>query len=378
MDIKQVFSEMTQKLAKLNQHYMKGEIPASDFEEGIHAFHEKSDEILENWMLFEDHLASFTSKSLIAPSFLATEWKKAKALYDLLMFDQAIAPLEQIVQEESDFEQARLYLAHAYLACKQLDKAKYHLQFLLKTSQITDVKHLSAHALGCIEGAQQAYEPAEAYFQKISVDQVRSEWKPIIMYNHAQTLYHMGKNQESIAKLKFYYECVPDDWKGPFMLGKIHHEMGEEAEGFVYWFEALQRQDNTLLLKEMAQQFEQKTHYKMAIHCYKRIMSMEAHCLDIHVWFGLAWNYGMAGYRDKSKAVYIKALSLFPKNLELQISYVWMLLLWQEHKQATQAMLFLQEHYPDQPLIEGLHFLQSGQYQQAYEFLEEATLTVVK
>lgn len=387
MEMKEAFTHIKQKLHGLAEQYAQNKLQFSEFEKELRSIQKESEMILEEWIELEDllaHYKQFGTQTVYdeggpdlhsSPSLTNEEqiqqWKRAKALYDLQMFPEAIRRLESLLSEVPDFEPARLYLGQAYLAHSQTDKAKYHLQFLAETSRRPEFTQLAVHALACIEGTLKNYAQADHYFQKLRVDELREEWQPIVLYNHAQTLYQLKHFDLCQQKFSAYHQLVPDDWKGLFMLGMVHHQLGDEETGFAFWFEALQHQENPDLLLAMARQFEQKTYFQMAAHCYERFMKVNTRTMKQQAWFGLAWNYGLAGDKEKSRRTFLKALTLFPQDTDLQMAYVWMLLLWNEKEKAGQAIDLLAQRHGNHPLIQGLKHLQNEDYERTYAVLEQ-------
>lgn len=371
MHIKVIFSEMNQKLEQLSKLLMKKEgILDQDIENELEMLTEQSSEIAEEWLKFEEKLGDL----LVQQKFQTNkneseEWKKGKALYDLFMFDKAIPYIEKVVNEHPEFETARLYLAHAYLEVKQYEKARYCLQFLIETTEKENILNLSFHTLGCMEGILKDHLKAIHYFKKIDINKIKKEWKPTYVFNYALSLFQEKKYEACLEKLIEYYQLESKDWQGPYMLGKVYLALGDEEAGIAFWFEALQLQENIKLLKEMAKHFEQKTYYQMAAQCYQRVLKEKSFSMDKEAWFGLAWNYGLAHQMQKSEEKYLKALSLFPNDMELQISYAWMLLLWNKKPKAQKMISGLAYKYPEDLLVQGLPFLYEGKYKQALQIL---------
>jgi tetratricopeptide (TPR) repeat protein len=411
MDIKQLFSEMNQKLDILNQGLNAKELSKDAADMVLENLKAQSEEIVEEWLKFEEKLGKFlrreieqekTKASLITggeyetlykklihlnegevdgnPSTkdfedgeeISLEWQKGKALYDLLMFEKAAPFIEAVTKKRPEFEPAKLYLAHSYLAIKEWEKARYYLQFLIETTENQDILHLSLHAFACIEGLNKNYAKSAHFFEKIETEKVREEWKSIFIYNYAQTLFHLERLEESLDIWIKYYELKPDDWQGPYMIGKVYLQKGDEEAGLAFWFESLQLQENNELLKEMAKHFEARTFYQMAAQCYERLLREKRLAEDEEVWFGLAWNYGLSQDIEKSEATFLKALSLFPNHVELQISYTWMLLLWNKQEKAQSNLSFLSTTYGEHPLVRGLSYLYEGKYGDAMDVLADS------
>ncbi len=416
MDIKEIFAKMNQKLEKMNIQVEQPFYNENDIHKEVEVLKNQSETIVDEWLKFEEKLGFFLKKtkekktnSSSVPDFSQEHyeasykkllqldhegdpntqlgnssttttnepqsewWRKGKALYDLNMYDQSVQFLQKVLEEEPEFEPACFYVAHSYLELNQYDKARYYWQFLADTSDNQRMKLLALHALACLEATLEKYERALVFFRKINLKDVDSLWKPTIVFNYAQALYHTSQLEECLDQLMCYYELEPQDWKGPYLIGKVYHQQGNEEVGFAFWFEALQLQQSKDLLKKMARHFEEKTYYQMAAQCYERCLKEETLSSDEEIWFGLAWNYGLANQKEKSRSAYLKGLSIFPDHLQLQLSYVWMLFFWGDDDEANRRLQRLQVKYVDHPMVEGLHHLSVGEYEHALSVLHEAS-----
>lgn len=402
MDIRDLFDDMNQKLEALNKGLIMENLDQETAEQEVESLKAQSEEIVEEWLKFEEKLGHYLRQKMNKKEQPTTpfslqdyeeaykkfikfdeqedekiqdlppEWQRGKAMYDLLMFDKAIPYLEKVAKAEPDYEPAKLYLGQSLLATEQWEKARYYLHFLSDTSQNNDVLNLSLHALACLEGLTKHYEKAIYFFEKINLEDVREEWKSSFVFNHAQTLLHLKRYDSCLDKLMEYYELNPEDWQGPFLIGKVYVEKGDEEAGLSFWFEALQLHENVELLKEMAKHFEARTFYQMAAQCYERLLRDKAHRNDEEVWFGLAWNYGLSQEIEKSEKAFLQALSLFPEHTELQIAYTWMLILWNKQEKAEKSLAFLTKKYTHHPLVQGLTYLYQGKFGQAMDILANA------
>ncbi|WP_202079968.1 tetratricopeptide repeat protein [Caldalkalibacillus salinus] len=410
MSVQQVFDQLNQKLSELKKQTNQGIISEDERQQELEALKKTSEEIVEEWLKFEEKLGQYLDliqsgdekqgqsssmspkpaidveeakhayqsfylpKDTLTETNDSAEWTKGKALYDLLMFEHAVPYLEKTVQTQPDFEMAKLYLGHAYLAINETSKAKYYLQFLVDTTSKVELYHLAVHALACLEGSQENYEKALRYFEKMQVNQLKPEWIYVYFHNYGTTLYQLGKYDDCIDLYTKGYQTFQHDWKMPYMLGKVYMKKGDQEAGIAYWFEALQVEEHPSLLKDMAAYFEEKALHQMAAQCYDRLLKYKAHLQDREAWFGLAWNYGLSQQQDKSRETFIKALSLFPDYIELQISYTWMLLFWKEWEAAHRNIDRLVQVKPGHPLVQSLKSLADGDLEEALQTVSDGVL----
>lgn len=371
MKVKWLFAEMNRKLeeisklmqhkdAQLNEHLVNELAKLAD----------KSAEIAEEWLKFEEKLGKVISQGKLASQEVESEeWMKGKALYDLFMYKEAIPYLEKTVALYPEFDLARLYLAHAYLEEKRYDQARLSLQFLIHTLEDGQLLQVAYHTLGCLEGMAGHFSASIYYFEKIDEKELLPEWKATYLFNFALSLFLEANYDACLEKLMEYYQLAASDWKGPYLLGKVYLALGDEEAAIAFWFEALQLQENICLLKEMARHFEEKGYYQMAAHCYQRVLRDKRYGLDREAWHGLAWTYGLAFKKEASEATFLKAFSLFPDAFELLVAYAWLLIYW-EHKPKAKGLIDKLLHtYPEHPLVKGLPLLYEGKYKEALQLL---------
>lgn len=424
MEISEVFRTLNQKLEELRLKSKQSSVNPEELQAEVEDLKDKSEEIVEEWLAFEEKLGEYFQEYMQlgfgelgdssantsgatgqeyndeqetyehlkelyknwyelwstdpaqAQQALKTSvdhssenWRKGQALYDLYMFKQAIPYLERVVAEEPELEVARLFLAHSYLAVNQKEQATRQLQFLSETSFNKDMTHLALHGLACLTGALKEYERSITYFKKIKLDEVRVEWLPIFISNYALSLFRVGNYEECLKQWEKYTELMPYDWRGPYMLGRVHLALGDAETAVTLWFEALQLEESPAILLAMAKHFEQKAFHTMAAQCYERMLKNHIATQNVQTWFGLAWNQGLSQRREQAEESFLKALSLFPKHIELQLAYTWMLLYWQDKEKGLKSLLALQERYSEHPLVLGLAYVYEGKFGEANEVL---------
>lgn len=358
MEIKRYFEELHNKLRQVKKDYAKGLITGQVFEQELKALIKTSETILEEWIRFEEALSRLEPPC--EPGAAMKEWKQGEAFYLLMMYHQAIPLLEKVVAKFPEFDLARLFLAHSYLAVQRLDEAKYHLQLLLNTATSKDVYHLAANGLACLEGSLKAYDLAHHYFQKIDLHQVKKEWRGPIVYNHALTLYQLGDFALSQEKWKMYIRLAPRDWRGFFWLGKTYQQQDRGDEASVCWMEALQIEEHPQLIKHLARFYEEKEMYQVALHYYQRLFGADGRSKDKETWVGMAWNLGLGRKMEQSRLHFLKAISLFPKEQSIPFAYAWMLLYWNQKEEARYLIAKLEKLFPLHPLLIGLKALLQG------------------
>ena len=222
MNMKLVFADMYRKLEQISKLIRDNEGKLTiDIENELDQLANQSAEIAEEWLKFEEKLGQVLRQERVEPVQLADEdWLKAKAFYDLTMFADAIPHFNQVIKKYPEFEQARLYLAHAYIEEGAYEQATYTLQFLVKTTSDKEMLNVAYHTLGCMEGNLQHYSKALYYFQKINMNDIKKEWQATVIFNYALALFYEGKYETCLEQLVTYYHLSRGDWKGALYVRK--------------------------------------------------------------------------------------------------------------------------------------------------------------
>lgn len=144
-----------------------------ELEEQLLALKEMSDQYLEQWILFEEKMASVvrsiegeSSAEWLHHGLASETFRRGQGYYKLFMFEQAIKEFEQLVEQYGDFLVARLYLAMGYLQKGDLDEASRHFHLIVPLTENKKLLAVSYNALGCIQAKKGNVEQAAEYFQK--------------------------------------------------------------------------------------------------------------------------------------------------------------------------------------------------------------------
>ncbi|MBW5446600.1 hypothetical protein GE107_11065 [Cohnella sp. CFH 77786] len=130
-----------------------------------------SDDIVENWLQFEDKLAAFREMEqhgAFAPQteLLLGAFQKGQGYFKLQMFVQAAAQLEETVKSYPDMLTARLYLAMTRMHLKEWGEAQRHFRLIAALADEPKLRAIAYNALGCIQAVFAQLEQAQQFFRK--------------------------------------------------------------------------------------------------------------------------------------------------------------------------------------------------------------------
>lgn len=103
---------------------------------------------------------------------------------------------------------------------------------------------------------------------------------------------------------------------------------GNETKAFESWYASLQLIEHRELLVSIAYEFEQMGYFSTAIHCYRRLQALGHN--ESWVEHGIAWNYGLLNEKKRSIELFETLLAKDPEEVNIWISYLWLLAKWNE------------------------------------------------
>jgi len=142
---------------------------------------EMSDEIIEEWLLFEEKMAQagqrpqtdpapkpvaeaknlFALAEAIGESPAQTmQYQRGEGYFKLYMFPEAAREFEAVVREYPEFLQARLFLALCFLQSENVAEASSHLQIIISLADDGRMKAVAYNALGCVQAVKGNVEQA--------------------------------------------------------------------------------------------------------------------------------------------------------------------------------------------------------------------------
>ncbi|XID94350.1 tetratricopeptide repeat protein [Paenibacillaceae bacterium WGS1546] len=132
-----------------------------------------SDDMIELWLQFEDRMGVFRDMQAKSAATAASEPKrllasfvKGHGYFQLQMFRQAAAQLQEAVRANPDFLGARMFLAMALMHMKQWNEAFKHFQLIAAMAEDRKLQAIALNALGCIQAVYSHLDQACHYFSK--------------------------------------------------------------------------------------------------------------------------------------------------------------------------------------------------------------------
>ncbi|GAA4843631.1 hypothetical protein GCM10023310_21870 [Paenibacillus vulneris] len=173
---KHLFASMNEMLDEISAQFATATgSRKKELQEKLRVLKAMSDTFIEEWLLFEEKMASFHQQhhqesipsNVLDPELggkRSDEFLRGQGFYKLLMFDEAIREFSGIIRKYPDFTLARIYLGMSYL--RKGDTAESYNHFLF-TSQLTDnnqIRAISYNAMGCIQAQNRNMDKAFEYF----------------------------------------------------------------------------------------------------------------------------------------------------------------------------------------------------------------------
>lgn len=130
-----------------------------------------SDEMVENWLQFEDKLAVFRAleqQAIVSlpPEQAPAPFYKGQGYFKLHMFSQAAEHMEETVRQHPDMLTARLYLAMSQMHLQEWTEAQRHFRLIAELAEDAKMQAIAYNALGCIQAVFAHLEQAQIWFRK--------------------------------------------------------------------------------------------------------------------------------------------------------------------------------------------------------------------
>lgn len=316
-------------------------------QEHLNALKKSSEQVLDNYVLMDEKITLLEEKKhkkMVVTNFRS----QGISYYNLNMFEKAVEELEK---EWKGNKQPifLLYLSFAYLYTQSYDKAKESFIYLLHANyEDKRFQHFAYVGLGCISVQLENFEEAITHFDK----SLRLTMNEDVLYNLGICYYLQQQPEIAIEYFEKVLTYLPDDGESYYFQGCCYEQMGENSKAYESWFCGLQVAETRELLLTMAYKFEEMGLFITALHCYKRLESLGNR--DVTIYHGLAWNLGLIDDREKSKQLFTFLLEKNGTNVNLWISYLWLLRNWNEEENFNENYKLFQKKIGTHPLVEQL------------------------
>lgn len=348
-----------------------------------------SDQIVEDWLQFEEKLAYVQrlfekgqmemaeeegvdelpeENELVLPRHLAFQFLQGKGYFELSMYDEAVKSFSHIIRQEPDMELARLYLAFGFLMSRRWEVSYRQFQLLAETTSYPIFASVAYNGMGVIsvlegrpdqglewfEKAIQSYpELSEAYFNRILAYFSLKQYEEAA--EEAKKL--LKKNEDDMElNMLYFHSC-------------IHATQRDEALQALNKWEELATAAVDLL--PIAAGYEKIGLYKEAHNLYLQVLpEMRS---DARVWHGLGWTLWQLEQSEKALPYLLRAHTLDPDQVDFACSYAWALLGLHQVEKAKKAFEHISSRYRHPLSHSGLSHISllKGDGQQAEQFASE-------
>ncbi|RNA69174.1 tetratricopeptide repeat protein [Alteribacter keqinensis] len=285
-----------------------------------------------------DHPLSFTN---------ATEPSEGIGYYQLEMYNKATEKLAEEVAAGCQKTRLLLYLGFASIYEDKDQQAKD--AFLTVFQQTNDLveKHFSLCGLGLLEGRKENIEEAISYFEKALTVTNNDD----VVYNLGTCYYWLGKFDVAAQLFRTLAETTTDP-EAYYWLGKSCLEQNDIHSAYEAWYRALEERIDFDVVMSVACEFEERGEFVCALHCYQRLI--ESGCNNEAVLHGTAWNLGLLDRRDESRHLFKELTAKNPDNVNVWISYLWLLTKWGFIEEQESVAAFLERKNVTHPLLEKI------------------------
>ncbi|ADU30168.1 tetratricopeptide repeat protein [Evansella cellulosilytica] len=270
------------------------------------------------------------------------------SFFHLGLYSKAIDSLSNEVDNTEHPSRIYLYLGFSYMYLNKNDKAKEHLLNVIYRSDDQLEKHFAFLGLGIQAGRDNDIEQAISYFEKAEELLFNGD----VVYNLGICYLLLEMPKEAIAFFNKVIGSGEGDGEAYYWLGKCYMDTGNTTMAMETWYQAVHEFDNKEILLSLASEFEEEGFFSCALYCYERLyeLGMEER-LALH---GLAWNYGLLDQRDKSINRFEQLLEDSPEDINVWISYVWLLKQWDEKEKLDTCLKKISQLEIQHPLLKKI------------------------
>ncbi|MBU9714626.1 tetratricopeptide repeat protein [Evansella tamaricis] len=251
--------------------------------------------------------------------------------FNLGLYEKALDELN--MELRGDAHHARIYLykgfSHLYMNDGEVTKES----FLNTIHQSMDPleKHFAFLGLGIYEGRGSNIEQAISYFEKAE----SLLFNPDVVYNLGICYLLLEMPEQALPYFKKVIDANEGDAEGYYWLGKCYFDSGDRTYGMETWYKAVQTFDSKELLLSLAVEFEEKEFFTCSLYCYERLHELGYD--EATILHGIAWNYGLMDEREKSTEGFQQLLKDHPGDINAWISYLWLLIKWDEFSRIKEV-----------------------------------------
>lgn len=275
---------------------------------------------------------------------MARAFRRGIGFYDLYLFQEAIGEFEKVIQLDSDFVIARIYLALGYLARKEYEQAVRHLRLASLSAQgpllRAAVHTIFAHVYANLGEYGQAAEEFSRVVELAPDDRDA-------LFNLAVCYYNAGAFQQA---LQAFYRTASgeEDWEVHRYIARTWMRLGGPERALphlekAYRYNSL-HEDIILELTELYLQLGHKEEAWGLLRRAQEFLPQKGNILLAQGWLAMR-----EGRFPEAVALFKKYLSLRGGDKQVLFYLGWSYLKLKEYLKAETCFLSLLREEPDHP-----------------------------
>jgi tetratricopeptide (TPR) repeat protein len=378
MLISQYFSALKNRLESIEKmyHHLAGEEKMELYKEVL-AFRQLSDQVVEDWLQFEEKLAfvqqlfengqetkgtgdpQLQENEVLLPRHLTFQFLQGKGYFELSMYDEAVKSFSHIIHQEPDTELARLYLAFGFLMLRRFEVAYRQFQLLAETTSYPIFASVAYNEMGVISVLEGKPDQGIAWFQKaLEIFPGLSEAR----FNEILTLFSQHQYDEVVKKGEALLADWEEDMEFHLLYAYACAQTGKMDQVYGILQKCERLANSVQCYFPVAACYEKLGFYQDAYNLY--VYMIPELKSDPAVWHGLGWTLWKSRRDEKALAYLKKALTLSPGQADYACSYAWVLLESNQVEKSYKVFKQIQETHKHPlsysglchvSLIQGLH-----------------------
>ncbi|MGZ4111066.1 MAG: tetratricopeptide repeat protein [Tumebacillaceae bacterium] len=250
---------------------------------------------------------------------MVRSFRRGIGYFDLLMFPEAMEEFERVLEIDSHFAIARLYLAFGYVAQQKFEQASQQLE-AVDFEEEDDYLQATVHATyGHIFAAQERYEEALVEFE--AAVKLVPDFRDV-HFNIACCHYNAGRLREALTHFQRSLILANDDWESHRYCGLIWEKLGHRERAYRHLSRAYDENGaNEQLLLEFAHLSEQMGEIDQARALYKKTLRYFPNSAP--AWGGLGWLKMRAGDIPTAIVLFKKQLTCRPNDRQGIFNLGW-------------------------------------------------------
>lgn len=344
------------------------------------AFRQLSDQVVEDWLQFEEKLAMVQrmfemepeagqdslplpqpkeKNEILLPRHLTLQFLQGKGYFELSMYDEAVKSFSHIIHQEPDVELARLYLAFGFLMSRRLEVAFRQFQLLAETTSYPIFASVAYNEMGVIAVLEGRPDQGLIWFKRaLDIYPKLTEAR----FNEILTLFSQKQYEEVVAKAEALFASCEGDMELNLLYSYACAQLGKLDQAYVALQNCETLSDSVHSLLPVAVCYEKLGFYREAHQLYLAMLPELKS--DPVVWHGIGWTLWKSERDEKALSFLKRALTLNPNQADYACSYAWVLLGLNEIEKAQKVFQHIHKNHQHPlsycglshvSLLQGLH-----------------------